>query len=543
MMQKEPSPAAWGMEFGGSAVRLVRLRRTGSAFRADRYAEAPLENRWQSAPDPAAASAALRGAIAGPVVVCLPDEIVLFRTLSLPAAGPEQLRRMVAGQLEALVPAQLDGFASGYRSWPNPGHSGRLHVLACAARREVLAQFGDLGRDARGAVPSVLALASLWAAHDRAGNGPAALLDVGARCSGLAVLGRSRQVHCDVIDEGGDQWTELLAERLRVSFDQAEQRKLAYSGDASGTERDPEVAGCLREATAAWALQLREAYDNCVRDVPRADRPRRCVLFGRGGRMPGLADLVSRTLQMEVHRAAPPDGLTLAPGVDFDRSATAIAAAMAAMGANWPVVDLAPRPEAAPRPKRRPLWRWAALCAWLVAAVMVLYSLDRIEAGRLDRAVLQVRRKAEEHGGLAQQLAVGRYLERCGPGPLDVLDRVSEVVPPGMILTTWRYSRDGQVTLAGTAPNEKLFLTMLAKLAEMGEVEWKSGRLDQNKFRFEVSLGLGPSIGGPATKPASRPGPKVIVAPSMTRPASAPASPRSGPAAPRAARGPKEHRP
>ena len=43
--------AAWGLEFGGSAVRLAHVVRTASAYRLDRFVEAPLEDRWVSSPD------------------------------------------------------------------------------------------------------------------------------------------------------------------------------------------------------------------------------------------------------------------------------------------------------------------------------------------------------------------------------------------------------------------------------------------------------------------------------------------------------------
>jgi hypothetical protein len=372
-----------------------------------------------------------------------------------------------------------------------------------------------------------------------------------------------------VIDQGGDHWTERIAEELQISCQRAEVRKLEYaaaSADRPAAEADPAVHACVQQAMADWAQQLREAYEDCVGTIPPHRRPGRCVLFGRSARMPGLPALAAETLGVQAEPLLT-DGLELAEGIDLGSSAPAIGAAMWAMAGDWPTVSLTGPSEDQLRrrgrfrglqrrllPVGRSSWRWAALIVWLLAAVAALYGLDKVEANRLEDTLRDFRAKTGGHAGqgaesanpqdnLARQLAIGTYLEMAGPTPLEVLDRISQIVPKQLLLTYWHYSRSGEVIIRGTAPNEKEFAAMLGKLCEVGEVEWKSGRPDKGKFRFEIHLQVGrsmkpttqeapegeaaPSKPSPATQPATQPASRPAAEPASS-PASAPAAERQG---------------
>jgi len=563
-MGKKQGDVVWGVEFGGSAVRLVRLERTGSqgawhepgssevSYQADRYLEVLLDERWETAPSLVDAAGRMGPvALEGPLGACVGDEMVLYRVLSLPAAEPEALARMVRGQLEVLVPTQVERFAAGYRGYADPYNPGGQRVLMCAARLSALAAPVEaskrLGGNGTRIVPSVLALAAMWARLGDGRDGPATILDVGARCTSLAVVDAGEVVQCGVIDQGGDHWTERLSEELGISCQQAEARKLEYARGPSGAE--PKVNDCLRHALGGWARQLKEAYGNCLETVPRRRWPGRCFLFGRSSRMPGLPPLVAETLRAKVETpesglllggkrpgSGPGGRLTLGDGVDLTESAGAIAAALCVMESDWPVVGLRDRIEEKPRRRRHPSWRWAALVGWLFAAVFGLYVVDKIEAKRLSDAVEGIRTKVSGQGDLGRQLAIGDYLETIGSPPLDVLERISQAVPEKALLASWVYDRRGEMVIEGTVPNEKEFLAMLDRLRQAGELEWKSGRPDKGKFHFDIHLqvgarmkpvatGLAPPL---ATKPKTMPtttaatGTRPTAKASTTQPATGP---------------------
>ena len=498
-MSATTEQTAWGVEFGGSAVRLIRLTRTERLWRADEYAEAPVAN--PEAPDLLRAAAGLNGRVGGGVLAAaLGDDAVLFRALSLPRVGDEDRDKMVRGQLEVLVPAQAERFAHGWRARPDPDRPGHDRVLLCAARRDVVASTAEacraLASEPYAVVPSILAIAALWVRAGAGADTPVLLIDVAARCTALAAVAGGEVLDCTVIDEGADRWAERA------------------DGDLG-----------------PWARELRSARDDCLAGVPADRRPASCVLFGRSAAAAGVVERAGEALGLPARLAKPGPSLELAGGVDFPSAAAALGAALCAIEDDTPAISLAASPRApGARMGRRLTRRWVALAVWLIAAVGATYGLDRLDAWRYGRALQDARARTSRQGPLDRQIQIGGYLESAGPGPLDVLDRIAAQVPPTILLTTWRYDRGDRtadVILGGTVPNEKEFLTMLEKLSEVGEVEWRTGRPDSGKFRFELRLRVGRFARAAKAPPRDQPGKPAASAPSgsaATAPATSPAA-------------------
>ena len=523
MKAKTQNNIAWGLEFGGSVVRLIRVTRDGGSYRADSYAEAILEKRWQTPPNIAAVVRSMGvGRIDEPLVACIGDEMVLFRTLSLPDAPPEAMESIVAGQLEVLVPTRADEFTSGYHRSDDPFKPGSAHVLLCAARRSALAGVTGACRlivnEPVAVVPSMLALAALWTKFGGAGDEPTVLLDVAARCTSLAVVQGGRVLHCGVIDNGGDQWTERIAEQLKLDCGEAETRKLQGA---------TEVQESIRASLGVWARQLRELYQDCIAEIPRQSRPRRCVLFGGAAAAAGLVELTAEMLGVEVDVWTVPNSLAVGTGAG-DGCAAAIGAAISAMQADSPAVSLIATAAEKPQPRRKIAWMWAALMLWVVAGVFALYAAHRAEADHLSRRVEEIAAKASRLGDVNRQLAIGRYLDKGGPTPLEMLDRISSAVPRATLLSRLSYHRDGNLTIAGTVANNDEFLTMVEKLGELGRVEVKSAGPDKKKFRFDIHLKVGQFTGPATTQPTSQPSTQPTTAPA-SQPATKPAAPEQQP--------------
>jgi len=502
-MAKNTVDMAWGIEFGGSAVRLIRVVRTASGYRADHYAEVPMNERWETSSVPAEAAALLGvDAIDGPLVACVPDELVLYRSLSLPAAEPQALARMAENQLESLVPAQAEQFATGWDHQADPHQPAQRRVLLCAARRDALARCLDacrqMGATPAAATPAALATARAWGSLCTGNDEPVVLLDVGARCTSLVVLHNRRPIRCGVIDLGQDHWIESLAEDLGVSPAEAEARDLTGPSDQAG------AAGhtALRRAVGVWVRHVREVYDHCVADIPVDQRPKLCILLGRPSPAASLTSVVAAALGTEVRQCGLPARLALEEGVDFDRAATAIGAALGQIAANGSMVNLVAKPldrKAKAVPRR--WWRWAALGAWGVAILLVLYALDHARGNRLAELVDRTQAKFARSGGLERELALGRRLEAAGPGPLEVMDRIAALVPPNTLLTTLRYSRSGEVTIGGSAASMKDCHLLLTRLGQIGRAEVKSARKVSKKYLFDIELKLGHTIRPPAMEP------------------------------------------
>ena len=219
-------------------------------------------------------------------------------SLVLPSAAPAALGAMVANQIELLLPTQAANFTWSWTHADDPFQPGKARVLLCAARKDALAVLGhclsSLGQAPAMALPSAMALATAWPLL-HASNGSLLLVDVAARSTSLVVLHQGRPIRCAVVDEGGDHWTQRLAASEGLAPAQAESVKLDSSSDgALPPALSSHVAQRLAQETARWAQQLREAYSDCATDIPRPQRPSRCVLVGRAALTQGLVPLVRR---------------------------------------------------------------------------------------------------------------------------------------------------------------------------------------------------------------------------------------------------------
>lgn len=511
MSNKKQNNTVWGLELGGSALRLVRLTRNGQEYHVEESFEVALEDRWEKPADYSAALAALpRLNITDPLVVCGADERVLFRSLSLPDSRPADLAKMVQSQLEVLIPTQAENFDTAYTNCPHPSEPGRQRVLLYAARREVLSatlkSTQALGVDHAGLIPSILALSCSWTYLTRDGrkpDGPLLLIDVGARCTSIALMTENRVAHCSIIDQAGDHWTEQIAEHLDITPSQAERRKLAYATSDSPAQADPQLHDCLGPLLDNWSRHLREAYQTSLENAASASCPDHCIILGRSASLPGLSELIADTLSLQVDQPKPPERLVLAEGIIFQESAAAIGAALCSMQDDWPQLNMATTKESSHTGRALFSWRWAALLGWLLAAVLSLYGLDRLEASRLSETLKDARDQTGQQGGLARQLAIGKFLEKSGPAPLDVLDTISTLLPEKAILTGLKYNRNNRITVGGTVPNQQEFQMLLQKLSKLGPTDLKTARPDKKEFRFEISLTL------ETPRPAAEPTPKT----------------------------------
>jgi hypothetical protein len=137
---------------------------------------------------------------------------------------------------------------------------------------------------------------------------------------------------------------------------------------------------------------------------------------------------------------------------------------------------------------------------WLVAGAIILRVMDLNRAETQAKTLRDVQRQASQRG-LDRQLAIGHYLESQPASALEVLDRAVAMLPEGTLLTSYRYGREGEITLGGLLGGERELTNFMEKLSTLGEVDYKSAKRDGGGFRFEVRLKLADWL--PATQPAT----------------------------------------
>lgn len=485
---------AWGVDIRGDAVHLIQLHRENGKYHCTKYGQASLDERWDMVADvPGAISRLVGKSEFQSVAGCISDQLVMYRMLQLPHARQDALDQMVRSQFEVLIPDRGQAFVYDWDSWTDPQNPSKQCVLLCAARKDAVANamnaVGRVGWSVNAIAPSLISISRLWMHCGVADKRHVLLLDIQARCTGLAIVCGKRLVSCGLVDLGSDHWVEHLADGQGISYREAQDRLwLNEADDSSG------VTNVMDE----WTQQLREVYEHCVSGIERDARPKECHVFGQASRNSRVIANVSAALSLDTHKTQTPEDIVLEDGVDFAVASGAIAAAMSGLETFEPLISLVPARKETKAARSWGKWCWAAAAICLIIGMFWVSRSDKAEAERISETLGELRRSTDCGGGIERHLALGKYMEARGPTPMEVLDSLSNCVPSSTVVTKWRYDRDGSVILSGIAPNEQEFIKTLGQLSKVGEVEFKSGRPHQRRFHFEVHLNMSAPMKGMA---------------------------------------------
>ncbi len=483
---------AWGLELGAEAVCLVRLRRDAGGYRADRFRRAPLDPQRAGATVAETVAGLADGPLDAPVVACVADQRIVHRMFSLPFADRVTLAKMIAGQMEVLFGPQSEQLAVAWHAYDEADQTTR-RVWVAAARGQEVARAVDacrrLGGTERRVVPVLSGLAALWQVSGDT-RGSVALVDAAGDYTAMAVAIDGRVVRC----------------------------------------------GAVEEPVGASAFHLRELFDHCTADLDDAQRPTRCIVFDRCPAADAAA-AVAEAVGLPATEARPPAVMRVGDGLSFAEAAPALGAALTALAAEVPRLDLSDGPRAdgssASGRRRRSFLRWAAVTAWIAVALVALFGADRGRARRLAAAMDDLQARTGGQEALARQEAIGQYLQANGPTPLEALDVITSLLPDQTVLATWSLDRSRTGTVlhfTGKAPNDKAFQTLLQAAMEMGDVIAWRPEPEGGGVKFTIRIELDRRANDRLIRRSHATTSQPSEAPAST-PASAPAStPASAPA-------------
>jgi hypothetical protein len=461
MAESASTGVVWGLELGGSAARLVAVRSDGAAWRVESVHQIEVPPQPLGVEDNRYTPnfASLAAAVTGPLAVTIPDEEVLYRSLTLPNADPAVLGKMVQGQLEIMLPTRADHFTS---AWQRQGDTaGGERILMAAVKNDSLERAAGavraLAPAADAVIPSIVALAGGYAAFAAANDEPLALIDIGARSATVAVVLGSRIIEVGTLDREPEE----------------------------GRRGDDAFA----PPTGEWWSDLGDLYRQLIAKLPASERPSRAVVAGRAARDAGVVAACAAALRIGAGAIGDSVGLATPEGVAADEILTAAGAAMALLRPDRAISFVTRRATAPVR--RSAFTRRAGVAAlWIAAAVVALYLADRREASWLDASVERIAQAAGP-GGIDERLAIAAYLNKQAATPLIAYEAMVTALPPPVLPVSWSYARGGEFRFLGRTPDPAQADAYLKKLSEtklFKSVEIKSLRLDPQRGQWEVEI-------------------------------------------------------
>lgn len=401
--------AATGTCFGPAGSATARIERAGDRVR--------VVSCTTSAEEPEGGT---------PRGVAFAELVGVLHRLDLPPADAATTPKLIAAQLETLIPGQAEHVRWG---WQRTGDGHPVLVYTAARRR-----LDALLEKAALAPPPAAVTAP----------GPA-LHQVFSACTA----------------------TEHRDHLLVVGWDRERLHLLRYRRgqlDSLETVGLPEVSQPNEtDAMQAASLARQQLDESQPQD---GDKPRCFVLLTHDEPSSEALSGFERALGCPARRA---DGLLRVDGLEQTTlpNVIAIGAALAAADPG-DAIDLSDNQRsdhagAGDHPSRG---RWIAAAALMLAALVLLYVSDTRKADRLEQAVEDAGVEARDLSSLNTDLAVARYLEKSGPGFLAILDELSHRTE-GFMVDELRFEREGLFTMQATGQSAQQINQLVEKLTEM----------------------------------------------------------------------------
>ena len=425
MKLRRNQSGAIGLYRGASRACLVRLSREGGEWRV--VAEQATESSDDSSLN--ALLDRLDGRIDDAIGLAIDGAHGLYRRVDLPPAEPEEAGRIIAAQVETMVPGQMEQVRW---SWSRATSSGPAVAFVSTNQqieRAMTALPADIFADA--AIPEPFTLDALLTSMPQA-RPPTQLAVVATYVHhtqlmvyddrGLALVETLDTPH-PTAEHEADAWVRNVADLIERSVREW------------SSEQRPTSLMCL--ASAADASPLREGLCKRLGLTPVLRRDVREIKGLAGDHLDVLIAVGSAIIATDTH-----DTRNLLS--DPQRAATT---------GHTP---------------RRPAWIAAAV--WLLAALAVMYAITLNNAERYEIAIADSDINTTRIAALNRSVTLARYLETQGPTFLTILDEIGQVTQ-GLMLDEIRYDREGQITISGTLSSADALNDFAGDLAGMNTID------------------------------------------------------------------------
>lgn len=313
---------SFGLDIGTSAVKVVQLRETvgrrtltalaSVALPADVIAEGIIK-------DPPAVIETIREAVAKAGITARDAAIgvagreLITKKVQMPEVPPRELRAAVRLEAEHHIPFALDEVFLDHHVVSR--HDGVLDLILVAVKKSKVIEYAAVVEEA-GFSPVVVdadafALANQFELNHPGDSGEAvALIDVGAAVVKTNVVRAGASIFARDIAFGGNYYTQAIADRLHLTFEQAERAKLGETTDTAWTAIVPALEAVSRDLS----LEVRRTFDY-FGSTSDAERIGRIVMSGGAARLPGITEYLSTTWGIPVEVARPLERIDVDPAL------------------------------------------------------------------------------------------------------------------------------------------------------------------------------------------------------------------------------------
>lgn len=312
------SAEIFGLDIGSAVVKAVQLRQDGgwrltslgtATLPPDAIAEGTIK-------DPPTVVEAIRtavskaGARGRDATIAISGRELIIKKVQIPEVPPKEVQGVVQLEAEHHIPFAIDEVFLDYQTVGK--HGNALDLLLVAVKKSKVLEYAAVVEEA-GYTPAIVDVDGFALGNQFELNFPdereaVALIDIGASIMKTNVVRRGSTIFARDIPFGGNNYTQAIAQQLRIPFEQAEAAKL---GKDVGVRWDA-IVPALEAISRELSLEVQRTFDYFA-STAESERIGKIVLAGGCAQLPGLNDYLASNWGIPVELARPFERITVEP--------------------------------------------------------------------------------------------------------------------------------------------------------------------------------------------------------------------------------------
>jgi type IV pilus assembly protein PilM len=310
----------FGLDIGSSSVKALQLQAAGSSYRLSALGIAPLPPDAiadGTIKDPPTVVEAIRTAVSkagiretdAAIAIC--GRELIIKKVQIPQVPAKEVHDVVQLEAEHHIPFAIDEVFLDYHTVGQ--HNAQIDLILVAVKKSKVLEYAAVVEEA-GLVPIIVDVDSFALGNQFERNFPeeqgeaVALIDIGASIMKTNVVRAGSTIFARDIPFGGNNYTQAIAQQLKIPFEQAEAAKL---GRDVGIRWEA-VVPALEAVSRELSLEVQRTFDYFA-STAESERIGKIVLAGGCAQLPGLNDYLSSNWGIPVELARPFERIEVDP--------------------------------------------------------------------------------------------------------------------------------------------------------------------------------------------------------------------------------------
>ncbi len=263
-----------GLDIGSSSIKMLQVKVTAKSIQLLDFGIEPLPPQTivdGSIMDQAAVVDAIRrlratlGIRNKQVATAISGHSVIIKKIQVPQMPLEELSSQLQIEAEQHIPFRADEVEMDHQLVNPRNAQGMMELLLVAAKKEVIADYTQVIRDAK-LQPAVMDVAAFTVqnafevSYEATAGESVALINIGAAISNINIITDGTSIFTRDVTVGGGAFTEEIQKRIHVTQEEAEHFKIALS--AGVTDGIPDgVEEIMNEVAESMAGKLQRTLD------------------------------------------------------------------------------------------------------------------------------------------------------------------------------------------------------------------------------------------------------------------------------------------